>query len=135
MHPTLVAKWKKEALAGLATVFSNGAGKQDKDEELLREKLYEQIGRLKVENDWLVELPNKPTEGSGPRATFHPLLSVEYVGSFVEQLGKTALAGPRSCPNIGDHLNNAAGSAMVQSELPVMRDYVASDIRHLGRAW
>ena len=53
VHPTLVAKWKKEALAGLPTVFSNGAGKRDKNEERLREQLYEQIGRLKVENDWL----------------------------------------------------------------------------------
>jgi len=53
VHPTLVAKWKKEALAGLPGVFSNGAGKQGRDEERLREQLYEQIGRLKVENDWL----------------------------------------------------------------------------------
>ena len=53
VHPTLVAKWKKEALAGLPTVFSNGAAKHDEDEERQREQLYEQIGRLKVENDWL----------------------------------------------------------------------------------
>ncbi len=53
VHPTLVAKWKKEALAGLPGVFSNGLGKRDKSEERLREQLYEQIGRLKMENDWL----------------------------------------------------------------------------------
>ena len=53
VHPTLVAKWKKEALTGLPAVFANGTGKQGKDEERLREQLYEQIGRLKVENDWL----------------------------------------------------------------------------------
>ena len=53
VHPTLVAKWKKEALAGLPGVFSNGADRRDKSEERLREQLYEQIGRLKVENDWL----------------------------------------------------------------------------------
>ncbi len=53
VHPTLVAKWKKEALAGLPDVFSNGASKRDASEERLRERLYEQIGRLKVENDWL----------------------------------------------------------------------------------
>ena len=34
-------------------MFSNGTGKRDKNEERLREQLYEQIGRLKVENDWL----------------------------------------------------------------------------------
>ena len=53
VHPTLVAKWKKEALAALPDIFSNGAAKRDASEERLRERLYEQIGRLKVENDWL----------------------------------------------------------------------------------
>jgi len=53
VHPTLVAKWKKEALAGLPAVFANGAGKQGKEDARERERLYEQIGRLKVENDWL----------------------------------------------------------------------------------
>ena len=53
-----------------------------------------------------VDSPNKPTEGSGPRATLYPFLSVEYVGSCVEQLDKTTLADPKSCPNIGDHLSS-----------------------------
>ena len=53
VHPTLVAKWKKEALAGLPEVFASGAAKNDAAEERLREQLYAQIGRLKVENDWL----------------------------------------------------------------------------------
>lgn len=53
VHPTLVAKWKNEAVAGLPAVFSNGTGKRDESEARLREQLYEQIGRLKVENDWL----------------------------------------------------------------------------------
>ena len=51
-----------------------------------------------------VESPNKPTEGSGPRATLYPFLSVEYVGSCLGQLDKATLADPTSCPNIGDHL-------------------------------
>ena len=52
-----------------------------------------------------VETPNKPTEGSGPRATLYPFLSVEYVWrSMMEQLDKTILADPKSCPNIGDLL-------------------------------
>ena len=51
-----------------------------------------------------VKAPNKPTEGSGPRATLYPFLSVEYIGSCVGQLDKATLADPKSCPNIGDHL-------------------------------
>ncbi len=53
VHPTLVTKWKKEALAGLPGVFTDGLKRRDTNEERLREQLYEQIGRLKVENDWL----------------------------------------------------------------------------------
>jgi len=52
-----------------------------------------------------VGLPNKPADGSGPGATLHPFLSVEYVGSCVEQLDKATLADPKSCPSIGDHLS------------------------------
>ena len=55
--------------------------------------------------DASVELPNKPTEGSGPRATLYPFLSVEYVLSCVVQLDKTTLADPKCCPSIGDHLS------------------------------
>ena len=51
-----------------------------------------------------VESLNQPTEGSGPRATLYPFLSVEYVGSSVVQLDKATLADPKSCPTIGDHL-------------------------------
>ena len=57
-----------------------------------------------------VKAPNKPTEGSGPRATLYPFLSVEYIGSCVEQLDKATLADPKSCPNIGDHLTFLAHS-------------------------
>ena len=53
VHPTLVTKWKKEALAGIPGVFTDGLKRRDTNEERLREQLYEQIGRLKVENDWL----------------------------------------------------------------------------------
>ena len=47
--------------------------------------------------------PNQPTEGSGERAKLYPLLSVENIGIGWEQIEKTTLADPKSCPNIGDH--------------------------------
>ena len=61
--------------------------------------------RLTVRNKGAtVKTPNKPTEGSGPRATLFPFLSVEYDGSCIEQLDKATLADPKSCPTNGDHL-------------------------------
>jgi transposase-like protein len=51
VHPNLVAFWKKQAIDHLPEVFSAGQGKQKSDVE--RDQLFEQIGRLKVELDFL----------------------------------------------------------------------------------
>jgi transposase-like protein len=51
VHPTLIHAWKKQLLAGAEQVFATGtkaAPPEDKSAEL-----YEQIGRLKVELDWV----------------------------------------------------------------------------------
>jgi transposase-like protein len=53
VHPTLVTHWKKQLLEGAAEIFSNGKrAAADADEELKAE-LYQQIGKLQVEVDWL----------------------------------------------------------------------------------
>ena len=51
VHPNLVAFWKKHAIEHLPGVFLNGSGKPQADIE--KEQLFEQIGRLKVELDFL----------------------------------------------------------------------------------
>jgi len=53
VHPTQIAQWKKQALDGLPEVFSSQAGKREKSEEALIASLYQQIGQLKVQVDWL----------------------------------------------------------------------------------
>ena len=53
VHPVMVATWKKEALAGLAQVFARRSRKAEASAEAQQAGLYEQIGRLKVELDWL----------------------------------------------------------------------------------
>lgn len=56
VHSTLVSKWKQHALAGIPDLFLDGrtcdAKRPTGDDKLVRE-LYEQIGRLKMENEWL----------------------------------------------------------------------------------
>ena len=53
VHPTQIAQWKKQALDGLPSVFSTRASEQQKSEEELIATLYQQIGQLKVQVDWL----------------------------------------------------------------------------------
>ena len=53
VHPTLVTHWKKQLLEGAAEIFSNGKRVAADAEEELRAELYQQIGRLQVEVDWL----------------------------------------------------------------------------------
>ena len=53
IHATLIHGWKKQLLAGAETVFSNGAKAASADAEVRQAELYEQIGRLKMELEWL----------------------------------------------------------------------------------
>jgi transposase-like protein len=53
VHPTLIHGWKKQLLAGAENVFSAGGKAAAADSEGLQAELYEQIGRLKMELEWL----------------------------------------------------------------------------------
>jgi len=54
VHPVQIAQWKKQALDGMPTLFEGTAARQAHvaDEALLAQ-LYQEIGQLKVELDWL----------------------------------------------------------------------------------
>ena len=53
VHPNLVSLWRRRALAELPRVFSEKASGDAADIAAKETQLYEQIGRLKVELDWL----------------------------------------------------------------------------------
>ena len=53
VHPSQVNKWKRQVLDGVPTIFSGKNGKDKQDGEKLQAELYQQIGQLKVELDWL----------------------------------------------------------------------------------
>ena len=51
VHPSQIHAWKKALTQGAPHLFENGAGRQEKDQEVLTAQLYQQIGQLKVERD------------------------------------------------------------------------------------
>jgi len=53
VHPNQVSMWRKQALAGLPVVFSDKMAKREKKAGQREAELFEQIGRLKMELDWL----------------------------------------------------------------------------------
>ncbi len=53
VHPTLVAQWKRQLRDALPGLFADRRQKPDRSQEELQAQLYQQIGQLKVELDWL----------------------------------------------------------------------------------
>jgi transposase-like protein len=55
VHPTQVSAWKKEAQEHLGDLFADKRSRQQEDCEQaeLIERLYQQIGQLQVELNWL----------------------------------------------------------------------------------
>ena len=53
LHPNQVTHWKKRALEELPEIFRRGSNEQQKSQEELTASLYQQIGQLTVELDWL----------------------------------------------------------------------------------
>lgn len=51
VHPTLIHGWKKQLLGGAEAVFAGAKAAAPADDHTA--ELYEQIGRLKVELDWV----------------------------------------------------------------------------------
>lgn len=61
LHPSQIIQWKKEALTRLHELFETRADRDVQETARREAALYEEIGRLKVEHDWL----KKKSEGLG----------------------------------------------------------------------
>lgn len=53
IHPTQIGQWKKQLLAGVPDLFSEGHPRREKDDQALQAELFQQIGKLQMELEWL----------------------------------------------------------------------------------
>ena len=53
VHPSQIRKWRNSLAEGAAGIFGDDQAQKKKDDASLIARLYQQIGRLQVEVDWL----------------------------------------------------------------------------------
>ena len=53
VHPVQIAQWKRQLVEASPAAFESGGQRRNRAQEQLVEQLYQQIGQLKVEVDWL----------------------------------------------------------------------------------
>lgn len=53
VHPNQITQWKKQLMDSLPEVFGRRREQSVQDQQELTDRLYQQIGQLKVELDWI----------------------------------------------------------------------------------
>ncbi len=53
VHSVQISQWKKQLLDGVDAIFRDGRRRDHDESQAIQAELYEQIGRLKMELEWL----------------------------------------------------------------------------------
>ena len=64
IHPTQITQWKKQLKEKLKDFFTTGKSNDVQDDKLT-EQLYQKIGRLEMDLDWLKKKYNKYQQKNG----------------------------------------------------------------------
>ena len=76
IHPIQVSQWKKQLLDGASELFMRGKKSKDKEEGQVKEaELFQQIGKLHMELEWLKKISAAPTPMNCPSWSIQTSLS------------------------------------------------------------
>lgn len=53
VHPNQIGQWKKQLLEEIPGIFSKKRTRVSESSEAEKARLFEEIGRMKIENEWL----------------------------------------------------------------------------------
>jgi transposase-like protein len=53
VHPVQISQWRKQLLEGAESLFHDGRRRDHDDHQAIQSELYERIGRLNMEVEWL----------------------------------------------------------------------------------
>ena len=53
LHPNQISQWKRQLLEAGPSIFSSSEARERRQQEASEAELFEQIGRLKMELEWL----------------------------------------------------------------------------------
>ena len=92
VHPIQITQWKKQLLAGAAAAFATGT-KGDTGQAAMVPELYERIGRLDMELEFLKK--NSPASAEVRRSLLEPGSRVDQRGASVRPTRPAAEHGVR----------------------------------------
>jgi hypothetical protein len=84
VHPVQIGQWRKTALEQMAELFVDGRSHKRANQDVEKDALYEQIGRLKVELDWLKKKSRAARLNNGVR-------------SWIQAIPRSASGGSVNC--------------------------------------